>query len=163
MLIHRIAVFLWSVALFVASFWWPEIAATIYVGSIWLIFARCWVPDVLGRPKKTFGSFCDPEIAAIEATVRKYHLWLRWNLGCAEVCALLACLFWFNLWWLPRLLWCSLWYHAAASVLYYFVSAPLRARLNPLSIYGDAARKGNRTAIRELELIRKAQLWGQGR
>lgn len=148
----------WSIGLFIISFWWPTLAATIYVGSIWLVFAFYWVTDVLGRPKKAFHFFADRELIAIDATIRKYHLWLRWNLGCAVVCSLLCCLIWFNLWWLPRLLWCGLWYHAGASVLYYFASAPLRARLNPFSVYVDPARQGNPIAVRELDLIRMAQI-----
>jgi predicted membrane channel-forming protein YqfA (hemolysin III family) len=157
MLLYYLLPLLWSLGLFAASFLWPMTASTVYVCSMWLLFLVVWAQDVLGRPKKQF--HLSPDLTAIDHTIRKYHLWLRWSLGCIVVCSVLNTFNVFLLWWVPRLLWSKLWFHAGAAVLYYFATAPLRARLDPGSVYAVAARKGNPTAIRELTLIQSAQGW----
>ena len=142
-------------------------AAAFSVGLwLWAWFAP-WVPTVIfltvALPLAIFLFIVDstrlPPPSRIEVlpherrTFQRHHVFLRFPGAAGQFCLTLQVLRWSGLLWCALLAFKGLWWPAGILAVYFFVTASLSVRLQPIQPYTATAAQGNREIAEELAIL----------
>ncbi len=138
-----------QLAFFIWSFFNPQTAAYAFVGAKVLFEGYLFIRDRMARPEPDPSEWA-PEEAEI---LKNYHLSLQNPFRTKKLSGLLNGFRLSIVFWLPWLLWNDLWIPVGFLIVSFFITASLSVKLNPIYVFEEAVKKGQRQFSNELTLL----------
>ncbi len=140
-----------TLSLFIASFFAPVVALSIYVIMVVALDALVFLADGAARtpPDRLTLSLVEREVFS------RHSVYIRLPGGSSEVCAALQATRWLSLLWVPWLFWSELWLPAGLLVVHFLVTSAISVRMNPIGPYLMAAQQGNFELGHQAEVIQE--------